>query len=225
MRALIGSLASVMLLASPGAGQDIATQFWPEIDTFLRLGANTRIYVPLSNTREGRKDSDRDGTAGIYFDYYVLPIAKLQLIADTSRSRRLLLRVGYGYTAAGGGQPATNTLTAEWTGRLPLPWDLLASDRNRFDLNFTGGEFDPRYRNRFRLERNVALGKPTLTPYAYGEFFYSFDGGNWFRTRAALGVEFHLWKRFVPEVYFQRDYNARSRDVNGFGVVVSIYLR
>ena len=212
-------------LASRAAGQEVTTQFWPEIDTFVRLGADTRIYVPLSNTREGPANPERDGTVGIYFDYYVLPIAKVGRHADDSRRRRVLLRAGYGYTAAGGGQPATNALSAEATGRAILPWELLASLRNRFDLNFTGGQFDPRYRIRLRLERDVVLGKPTLTPYAYGESFYSFDNGNWFKTRAALGLEFHLWERFVPEVYFQRDYNASGTDVNGFGLVVSIYLR
>ena len=40
------------------------------------------------------------------------------------------------------------------------------------------------------------------------------------------GLEFHLWERFVPEVYFQRDFNSGSnRDVNGVGLVLSIDLR
>jgi hypothetical protein len=225
IRAPLLSLIPFLLLASPAAGQEVTTQFWPEIDTFIRLGERSRIYVPLSNTREGMGDSENDGTVGVYFDYYVLPIAKVGLHADDSRRRRVLLRAGYGYTAAGGGQPATNALSAEATGRAILPWELLASLRNRFDLNFTGGEFDPRYRIRLRVERDVVLGKPMLTPYVYGESFYSFDHGNWFKTRAALGLEFHLWERFVPELYFQRDYNASGADVNGFGLVVSIYFR
>jgi hypothetical protein len=164
----------------------------------------------------------------VYFDYYTSPIATIHLVgpANAARTHRLLLRAGYGYTAGGDGQPATNTLTAEATGRLTLPWEILASDRNRFDLNFTGGEFDSRYRNRVRLERNVALGKTTLTPYAYGEFFYSFNDGGWLKTRLTAGLEFHVWERFVPEVYFQRDYGSGSGgDVRGFGLVLSIYLK
>jgi Protein of unknown function (DUF2490) len=137
----------------------------------------------------------------------------------------MLLRVGYGYTAGADGEPATNTLDVEWTWRMPLPWEIHSSDRNRFDLNFTGGEFDPRYRNRIRLERDVALGTSSLTPYAYGEFFYSFNQGHWLKTRVTAGLEVHVWKRFVPELYFQRDYgNGSSGDVRGFGLVLSIYL-
>ena len=100
------------------------------------------------------------------------------------------------------------------------------SDRSHFDLNFSGGEFDPRYRNRIRLERNVDLCKSSLTPYVYGEFFYDFDDGDWLKTRVTAGLEFHLWERFVPEVYFQRDYGSGSGgDVKGVGLVLSIYLR
>jgi hypothetical protein len=228
MLAVLRVLAPILALAGPAAAQDVTTQFWPEVDTFIRLSDKMRIYVPLSRTKEGDGNSDQDGTTGIYFDYYTSPIAKLAFAApaDSSRTRRLLLRAGYGYTAAGDGQPATNTLEAEVTGRLFLPWEVLASERNRFDLNFSGGEFDPRYRNRLRFERNVVLGKPTLTPYVYGEFFYDFNDGDWNKTRVAAGLEFHMWERFVPEVYFQRDYNkGSSGDVNGFGLVLSIYLK
>jgi hypothetical protein len=221
------AFGAVLALAAPAAAQDVTTQFWPEIDTYVRLSDSMRIYVPISKTREGTDDSDQDGTTGIYFDYYALPIAKqwFRGPADASRSRRLLLRAGYAYTAGGDGQPATNTITGELTGRQPLPWEILGSLRNRFDLNFTGGDFDPRYRVRLKLERNVAIGKPSLTPYVYGEFFYSFDDGDWFRTRATAGLEFHIWERFVPEVYFQRDFNLGTSDVNGVGLVLSIYLR
>ncbi len=215
-------------LAATAVAQDVSTQFWPEIDTFVRLNQNMRIYVPVSKTREGTDDSDQDGTAGVYLDYYILPLTKLGLPGPSNvvRTHRILLRAGYGYTAGDAGQPATNAFTAEATARLSLPWELLASDRSRFDLNFTGGEFDPRYRNRFRIDRSVDLGSWVLNPYAYGEFFYDFNDGSWVKTRATAGLEVHVWDRVVPELYFQRDYNSGSAgDVNGFGLIVSIYLR
>ena len=224
------ALVPVLALAAPAAAQDVTTQFWPEIDTFVRLNDNMRIYVPASATREGSDDSDQDGTTGIYLDYYASPIAKLNLSGPSNavRTHRLLLRAGYGYTAGSDGEPATNTFTAEATARLSLPWELLVSDRSRFDLNFAGGEFDPRYRNRFRVERTVNFGQWSLTPYAYGEFFYDFNDGAWLKTRATAGFEVHIWERFVPEFYVQRDYgtgSGSSGDVRGFGLVLSIYLR
>ena len=228
MSAVRLALVTFFALAASAAAQDITTQFWPEIDTFVRLNDDMRIYVPLAKTREGVDDSDQDGTVGIFLDYYVLPISKLRLVgpANLPRTHRLLFRAGYSYTTGGGGEPATSAITAEATWRRALAWEFLISDRNRFDLNFTGGDFDPRYRNRLRLERNVTICKSVLTPYAYGEFFYSFDRGDWFRIRGTAGIELHLWERFVPEVYVQRDYNQQgAADVNGVGLVLSVYLR
>jgi len=38
------ALAAVLALAVvPAAAQDVTTQFWPEIDTFIRLNENFRI--------------------------------------------------------------------------------------------------------------------------------------------------------------------------------------
>ncbi len=220
----------VLALAAPAAAQDVTTQFWPEIDTFVRLNDHMRIYVPLSKTRVGTDGSDQDGTVGAYLDYYVLPLAKFG-VEDPSnvvRTRRILLRAGYSYTVGDDGQPATNAFTAEGTARLTLPWGLLLSDRSRFDLLFSGGDFDPRYRNRIRMDGTVDFGKWSLNPYAYGEFFYDFDQGDWLKTRATVGLEAHVWERVVPELYFQRDFGSASGsigDVKGFGLVVSIYLR
>lgn len=223
---ILGAL-SLLTVAAPASAQDVSTQFWPEVDTFVRLNESMRIYVPLSRTQEGIDDSDQDGTTGVYIDYYTSPIVTPYLVgpSNAARAHRLMLRAGYGYTAGDDGQPATNTLDVEGTARLDLPWELLLSDRNRFDLNFSGGVFDPRYRNRIRLERGVALGKSSLTPYVYGEFFYDFNDGAWLKTRVTAGVEVHVWERFVPEVYFQRDFGSGSSgDVRGFGLVLSIYL-
>ena len=221
------ALVALFAIAASASAQEVTTQFWPEIDTFVRLNKDMRIYVPLSRTKAGIDDSGQDGTVGVYLDYYASPIANLWLPgpANVSRMHRLLLRAGYSYTAGGNGEPGTNTLTTEATWRMTIPWELLLSDRNRFDLNFSGGDFDPRYRNRVRLDRNVDFGKWSLNPYAYGEFVYDFDQGKWIRTRVTAGLELHVWERVVPEVYFQRDFNSDSSDVNGIGLVVSIYLR
>jgi Protein of unknown function (DUF2490) len=226
--AAVYAVAVVLAVAGAAEAQDVSTQFWPELDTFVRLNDDMRVYVPASKTRVGTENSGQDGTVGIYLDYYALPLADLGLTgsANAPRARRLLLRVGYGFTAGDDGQPATNTLTAEATGRIHLPGEILLSDRNRFDLNFIGDDFDPRYRNRLRLERNVDIGKTTVVAYAYGELFYDFDQGSLFRTRGTAGFEVHVWDRFVPEVYFQRDFNkGSSGDVNGFGLIFSVYLR
>ena len=119
---MLGLSVLGLALAAPVTAQEVSTQVWPEIDTFVRLGKNTRIYVPVSNTREGTDDSDQDGTTGVYFDYYTSPIlTKLNLTGPSNmvRMHRLLLRIGYGYTAGDSGEPATNTLLRRRPGACP----------------------------------------------------------------------------------------------------------
>ena len=224
--ALLPAMIAVLALAAPAAAQDVSTHFWPEVDTFVKLNDRMRLFVPIADTRTGEDDSAQNGTTGVYFDYYTKALLEAGVSANDARSSLLLLRVGYAYSAPGSGESATNTIVGEATGRVVIPWKILLSHRSRFDLNFSGGEFSPVYRSRARLERDVVIGKNFLTPYAYGEVFYSFNDGTWTRVRVAGGVEVHIWERFVPEVYFQRDYNkAAGTDVNGFGLVLSIYLR
>ena len=122
MAAAFLAFVSIMVLAASAVAQDIKTQFWPEIDTFVRLSDDMRIYVPVAKTREGTNDSGQDGTAGIFLDYYVLPISKLRFVgpANLPRTHRLLFRAGYHYTAGGDGEPGTSTIIAEATWRRPL---------------------------------------------------------------------------------------------------------
>ena len=91
IRDLLRVAIPILALAAPAAAQDVATQFWPEVDTFVKLGEGMRLYFPLSNTRTGSRDSIQDGTAGIYFDYYTFRIWKLSFDrkADTARKRLL----------------------------------------------------------------------------------------------------------------------------------------
>jgi len=219
---------AVLALASPAKPQTVGPQFWPEVDTYFRFNDDLRLFVPVSQTRSGESNSYENGTIGIYLDYFTQPLTKLDLYgpANDARRRRLQFRVGYGYTASRGQSPATSTIDVEGTFRLLLPWKLLASERNRFDLNFTSGKFDPRYRNRIRLERSFDVGETRLIPYANGEFFYGFNAGKWIKTRAAAGLDVQVWERFVPEVYVQRDYNpAPMPNVSGFGLTLSVYLK
>ena len=216
-----------LALAAPALSQTVNTQFWPELDTYLKFNDDLRLFVPISQTRAGQSNSYENGTVGVYLDYFTHPISNADLFgpANDARRRRLQFRVGYGFTASRGQLPASSTIDAEATWRLVLPGQLLFSQRNRFDLNFTNGRFDPRYRIRVRFDRSVDLFRTRLVPYASGEFFYGFNAGKWIRTRAVAGVDVQLWERFVPEVYVQHDYNHGSADVTGVGLVFNVYIK
>ncbi len=119
-----------------------------------------------------------------------------------------------------------------------MPLEILLSDRNREDLRFVNGQFSARYRNRVTLEREFALGKRKLTPYASGEIYYDSRFDTWNRNRLAIGLQVPLKKGFplmslvdprrqlVLDMYLMRQNDSRSQPhhVNGVGLAVSVYF-
>ncbi|MGH9364031.1 MAG: hypothetical protein ACRD1B_02025 [Thermoanaerobaculia bacterium] len=64
IRALLLAMIPLLARAAPAAAQDVATQLWPEVDTFVKLNDRMRFYVPLSSTRNDAGDSERTRVAG-----------------------------------------------------------------------------------------------------------------------------------------------------------------
>jgi hypothetical protein len=228
-------LATALWLLSAGAAaqeSDTSNQFWPEIDVYKPWNERMRSFLQISGTHLGDQVYG-DGNGGLYLDYYAFPIVNLPFghrKADAARGKYVFVRAGYNYSLSNRGQtdePATNTIVAEGTARVPLPWGILTSDRSRFDMRWVGSDFQPRYRNRLRLERQFQAGKLGIDPYVHAEFFYDFDDGKWNRTVFTAGVEVAVSRTVTVETYYQRQNNVDStpETVNGFGLVFQFYLR
>jgi hypothetical protein len=56
--------------------------------------------------------------------------------------------------------------------RALLPWGINLWNRNRGDLKFVNGLFNPVYRNRLQFEKPLKTGRLGLIAYAYAEAFY-----------------------------------------------------
>src|SRR4030095_15588198 len=94
--------------------------------------------------------------------------------------------------------------TIEAQGSAPLPWGLLLSDRNRVDFRFVGGNYQPRYRNRLKLDRTFQAGRLHLTPYGYAEVFYDWNVDKFNRYRFAAGSDVALGRHVIFEGYYLR---------------------
>ena len=90
---------------------------------------------------------------------------------DDAKARPLVLAAGYRYLSAPG-KPSTNRIPIAATSHLPIKAELLLTDRNRADLDWSGGTFTWRYRNMLSLERTLAIHSYHLIPYASAEFYY-----------------------------------------------------
>lgn len=210
---------------------DTPEEFWPELDVFWKLNNKSRLFFLYGATKQDNRTTYADGTLGLHIDYFGLRSLRPRLVhPDKSRDQLAMFRAGYLYTRipTGDGKISTEHMpTFEAHGRMPLPWGLLTTDRNRWDLRFVDGVFTPRYRNRLKVERSVKKGWLELTPYAHAEAFYDWRWDKFHRFRYAAGVEWTLTSMFVFESYYlrQRDTTSSTPHVNAIGAALQIYFK
>jgi len=206
-----------------------ADQLLPEIDVYYKLNSDMRVSFQTKGTRE-------DGTPvtaeiGPSLDYYLKPWTKLGDIVtfglDESKSRQLVLSVGYRYLPTPG-QPPINRLEPVATlNFLIRRTRVLLSDRNRGDLDWQGGGFSWRYRNRVQLERMVTIHSYRLSPYASAEFFYNSRYGKWSDTAIYAGCLLPIRKHVEFNPYYEHQNNMGSspnQPFNQLGLMLSLYV-
>jgi hypothetical protein len=224
--AVIGLL--LLILQSPVAAQTRTLQGWPEIDAYWKINSHVRISFFAGDTKENGRGTNAE--VGPNIDLFLKPLFKLERITifhlDQSKARPLSLRMGYRYMPATNG-PTEHRGIVEATARFPIAWKVLLSDRNRADLRYIGSRFSWRYRNRLTAERTVALGSYHFIPYVRGEVYYGDIPRDWTRTTESLGSCFPIHKHIEIEGYFQHQNDTsgvRNRQVDGLGLVLSLYL-
>jgi hypothetical protein len=232
-------LATVMLLAVTLAlaglmhaqEADTPSEFWPETDVFWKLNNKTRMFFMYAATKQDNRATYADGSFGVHFDYFGLRTLRPLLIhPDKSRNQLAMFRAGYLVTRIPGsdGKNSTEHMpTFEAHARAPLPWGLLVTDRNRFDLRFVNGVFTPRYRNRLKIERSLKKGWFELTPYGHAEAFYDWRWDKFHRFRFAAGAEWTLTSMIVVEAFYlrQRDTMSSPPHVNAIGAALQLYFK
>jgi hypothetical protein len=231
----MASAVSLLILLStvaPVSAQETENQFWPEIDTFVKLSGETRLFFIYSATRPSDVSTYSDGQVGGYLDFYTFPVlgARVRRHADDARSKSLMIRAGYLLDRTPSGSentPVTHMPTVEAHGRVTLPGHLLLSDRNRFDFRIVNGDYRPRYRNRLKVERTFKTGRFELTPYAHVEVFYDWHNNTFNRFRYSGGAEWTLTRHITIESYYsrQRDTGPPERFTNAVGLAAQFYLR
>jgi Protein of unknown function (DUF2490) len=212
--------------------QDTRNEFWPEFDVYLKLNEKSRLFFLYSATKLDQRATHADGTLGGHLDFYTLPLFGRRLLlhrADAARSKSFMLRAGYLFsrTPSGSTDPFTeHTPTVETHWRFPLPGSMLLTDRNRADFRFVDGDYQPRYRNRLKLERTFKAGRLDLTPYGHAEAFYDWRFDKFHRFRYSAGAEVLLGRHVIFEGYYlrQRDSVSSPQHVNAVGLALQFYF-
>jgi hypothetical protein len=210
----------------PARAQDI--QFLPEVDAHLTLNSTFRAYLEAKDDREGGDPTQ--ATIGPSLQLYLKPLIKLKKVKafdlDDSKSRLLVLEVGYRYITAPDA-PSENRMQVAVTSNFPLKAGFSLSDRNRADLDWKSGIFTWRYRNKLTLDRTFAIRSYHFIPYVAAEPFYESQYSKWSTTSLYAGSLFPVGKHVQFNTYFEHDNNTGkhpNRQVNSVGLALNLYF-
>jgi hypothetical protein len=202
----------VLCSARGAVAQETLHEFWPEIDIWHTLGAKERLLLQWTRSRGRDYYFGETGWAAHY---------------DYRAKNSLSVRGGYAYIV---GKTEDRMTDVEHRGILDATprWTFnpgwLVTDRNRIDLRLKNGEFSVRYRNRLRIEKEVAVGSYTITPYGSVEVFFDsrFDVFN--RNLLTAGIQFPINRTVMLDLYLSRQRDTRSQPerVNAVGLAVNL---
>jgi hypothetical protein len=206
--------------------QTQTTQFLPEIDSYLTVDSRVRFYLEAKNDRDG--GDSQQFTFGPSVQLYLKPLIRLKNATrfdlDESKARPLILESGYRVITAPN-TPIEDRALEAVTFRLPPLAGIVISDRNRADLDWKGGSFTWRYRNKLTLERTFSIRSHHFIPYIAAEPFYESQYKKWSATDLYAGCLLPVGRhvQFNPYYEFEND-TGKSPNRQQHYVGLALYL-
>jgi hypothetical protein len=203
-------------------------QFLPEIDAYYKIDPAIRFDFQAKETREAGDPTQVE--IGPSLDFFIKPLLRLRnnriFDPDDTKSRLMQWFVGYRYV------PSPNKSTVErmevgFISNLPLVADILFSDRNRADLDWSAGQFTWRYRNRAQFQRAFDIRSYKPAPYASVEFFYQSQYEKWSTTALYAGCLLPIGKRFSLDPYYEHQNitgKHPNEQLNQFGIILNMHF-
>jgi hypothetical protein len=218
----------LLFRCSSAFAQSSVTEFFPEIDAYFKLNSDIRFVFQAKETREGGDPTQAE--IGPSIEFYLKPLLRLKSVTafdlDDAKSRPLVLAIGYRYVPTPG-KPTVNRLEPVLTFHFPLMAQILLSDRNRADLDWTSGSFTWRYRNRVTLERRIAIHSYHPAPYVSAEVFYESKYSKWSTTALYAGCLLPVGKHIELDPYYEHENNtgkSPNQVINAAGLVLSLHF-
>jgi hypothetical protein len=228
-RALAWAALAVGAPAAAAAPEVSINEFWPEIDVFVRLDPQWRLFLLGGVSRGMETGISTESTLGVHLDYFVrgLPAGLVAMVPGIDEDWSVSVRTGYNRIVARNPDgPNEDRLILEGTIQSrPLWQSLRFANRSRIDLRRIGDEDSWRYRNRSRVERTWALPAPgdgmfstlpawaiasAATPYLLAEFFWDSRPAAWSRRTMEVGVELALARDRSLTFFLNRQLDLRT---------------
>jgi len=220
---LIGTFL-VCFACLPVRAQDV--QFIPEFDAHLKLNSTVRVYIENKDDRDGGDATQL--AVGPSIQFYLKPLIRLKKVRafdlDDSKSRVVVMEAGYRYVIAPGALPENRMLRAG-TLNFPMKAGFSISDRNRADLDWKGGEFTWRYRNKLTVDRTFSIRSYHFIPYVAAEIFYESQFSKVSTTSLYAGALFPVGKHVEFNLYYEHDNNTgKAPNKQQSSVGLALYL-
>jgi hypothetical protein len=204
-------VALAVLLPCGAAAQVPVWELWPELDVFYSPAKHQRTMLELSSQTE-HEGTKHHATAGLFQDYLFLPAG--------------FVRGGYRFTFStrdASYRESRFVGEANITAWSSPTWRLI--NRLRGELRDVNREWSYRIRERLHFQHlSQATGGPRLEPYVTAEVYYDSRFNTLDRIAGRAGVETHLGRVQVLDVYYARQENSRSTPgaVNAFGITLKL---
>jgi hypothetical protein len=213
--------------ASLSAGAQ-SPQLLPEIDVYFKVNPEIRAYFQAQGDRD--EGVPIQSTLGPSLQFYLKPLLSLQKVTafdmDDAKKRPLVVEAGYRVITAPN-EPIENRFMPIATIALPTKGSLLASDRNRADLDWKNGVFSWRYRNRLAVQRTFSIRSYHVTPYLNAEVYYTSQYSKWSTTQLEAGGLFPIGSHVQMSVYYEHQNNTGKKpneQVNDIGVAAHLFF-
>ena len=233
-RTIVGALLVWLLAAGSAVADPLSYEFWPEIDTWLRLSHEWRLslFVPVS---ENLDTHYREGNLIAQADYAFGQARVRRRLMDEDRARSMklfLARGGYlgGKSLGDQGDEYTEyTAFGELHQRIPIKGGILLSHRLRSELRWLNKdthEFSTRWRYRVMVEREFAAGRVSFVPYVNVEPYYDsrFDTVNRVRLIAGSSVGWSPHTALEVNSTYQRDSHSSTKELLALSVILHLFF-
>jgi hypothetical protein len=201
------------------------------MDVYYKIQSNIRFDFQAKQTREAGDPTQVE--IGPSFDFFMRPLIRLKNISafdlNDAKSRMLEFSAGFRYVPSPSKphSPHTERMELAATLHFPLVANILLSDRNRADLDWSKDALTWRYRNRVTLERRVRIGSYHPAPYVSAEAFYQSQYHKWTTTALYVGGLFPIRKHFEFNPYYEHQ-NITSKhpnqQFNQFGLILDLFF-
>jgi len=210
----------------PTCAQTVQTL--PEVDVYYRLNSAAQVYFQAKGTREGGAPvtAEIGPSLDICFKRLHQLIHISRFDRDKSKEQLLVFSVGYRYLPYPEAPPV-NRLEPYAVINIPTKGALLISDRNRFDLDWSMGNFSWHYRNRPTIEWPRRIGHYHFSPYASAEFWYTSQYSKWSTTSLFAGSIFPIGKHVDFNPYYEHENNtgqAPNQQLNQLGLMLNLWF-